>query len=105
MRELRPAASAPFLLSAFVVLLMAAALPAAAVTVEEIPSPRPNGWAVDQTGRISQERLAEIDRVGDEVRAKGGGEIAVVVIGTTDGVPSRPFATRLFNRWKIGQAG
>jgi uncharacterized protein len=105
MRDPRPAASAPYLLSILLVFLALAALPAAAVTVEEIPSPRPTGWSVDRTGRISRERLAAIDRVGDEVQAKSGGELAVVVVGTTDGVPSREFATRLFNRWGIGQKG
>jgi uncharacterized protein len=78
---------------------------ARAVTVEQIPSPRPAGWAVDLTGTLPPERLAELNSLGDEVKAKTGAEMAVVVVSSTDGVGSQEFATRLFNAWGIGQRG
>ncbi len=78
---------------------------ARAVTVEQVPSPRPTGWAVDLTGTLPPERLAELNSLGDEVKAKTGAEMAVVVVGSTDGVSSKEFATRLFNAWGIGQRG
>lgn len=85
-----------------VLALLAGAFPTFAVTVEEIPSPRPNGWSVDLTGTIPAETLRQMDRLGEEVKAANGGEIAVVVIGSTDGVPSHDFAVRLANHWGIG---
>lgn len=78
---------------------------ARAVTVEQIPSPRPAGWTVDLTGTLSPERLTELDRLGDEVKSKTGAEMAVVVVSSTDGVDAQAFATRLFNTWGIGQRG
>ena len=74
-----------------------------AVTVEEIPSPRPIGWTVDQTGTLPPETVAKLNRLGDEVKAKTGAELAIVVVGTTGGVEPRDFATRLFNHWGIGE--
>lgn len=78
---------------------------ARAVTVEQIPSPRPNGWAVDLTGTLPAETLAQLDSLGAEVKAQTGAELAVVVVGTVEGANHRDFATRLFNRWGIGQRG
>ncbi len=85
--------------------LLVAAAPARAVTLEQIPSPRPSGWAVDLTGILPAEKLAELNRLGEEVRSKTGAELAVVVVSSTDGVDSHAFATRLFNTWGIGQSG
>lgn len=78
-------------------------LPAHAVTVEEIPSPRPSGWTVDLTGTLPRTTKAKLDRLGDDVKARTGAELAVVVVGSTDGVEPREFATRLFNHWGIGE--
>jgi uncharacterized protein len=76
---------------------------ARAVTVEQIPSPRPTGWAVDLTPTLSPERLAELNHLGEDVKAKTGAEMAVVVVGSTDGADPHDFALRLFNAWHIGQ--
>jgi uncharacterized protein len=83
---------------------VAAALagPARAVSVEQIPSPRPAGWTVDLTQTLSPEAVRVLDHTGDEVKVQTGAEMAVVVVGSTDGVPPREFATRLFNLWGIG---
>jgi uncharacterized protein len=85
--------------------LLGAAPPARAVTIEQIPSPRPTGWAIDLTGTLSPENLAEINRLGNEAQSRTGAELAVVVVSSTDGVDSHAFATRLFNTWGIGQTG
>jgi len=87
-------------------LLAAALVPAAqAVTVEQIPSPRPRSWVVDLTSTLPPETRQQIDLMGDAVKAQTGAEMAVVVVDTTEGVPSRDFATRLFNTWGIGERG
>jgi uncharacterized protein len=86
-------------------LLALAAGAARAVTVEQIPTPRPTGWAVDLTGTLPPERLAELNQLGDQVKEKTGAEMAVVVVSSTDGVDAHEFATRLFNAWGISDNG
>jgi uncharacterized protein len=78
---------------------------AQAVTVEQIPSPRPAGWVVDLTGTLPSQTVADLNRLGDDVKARTGAELAVVVIPTTGGAEHRDFATRLFNLWGIGERG
>lgn len=80
------------------------ASPGRAVGIADIPSPRPNGWAVDLTGTLHRDDLQALDRLGDEVKAQTGAELAVVVIGSTDGAGAREFATSLANGWGIGEA-
>jgi uncharacterized protein len=86
----------------FLLLLLLQALPVAAVSVEDIPSPRPAGWTVDLTGLLYPGTVGDLNRLGDEVQAAGVGQLAVVVVDTTDGAPHRQFATELANRWGIG---
>ncbi|MFL6231805.1 MAG: TPM domain-containing protein [Thermoanaerobaculia bacterium] len=54
------------------------------------------------TNTLSPERLAELNRLGEDVKTKAGAELAVVIVGSTDGADSHDFATRLFNAWGIG---
>jgi uncharacterized protein len=87
-------------------LLFLLGAPAArAVTVETIPNPRPAGWAVDLTGTLPPQKLAELNQLGDDVKARTGAALVVVVVGSTDGVDSHAFATRLFNAWRLGRGG
>jgi uncharacterized protein len=78
---------------------------ARAVNVETIPNPRPAGWAVDLTGTLPPASLAELNDLGNQVNAKTGAGLAVVMVGSTDGVDSHTFATRLFNTWRLGKRG
>src|SRR5436305_12646203 len=92
-----------FAVAALLSMLFALAGTAAwAVAVEQSPTPRPNGWAVDMTQTLPPERLAELNRLGEDVKTKANTELAVVVVPSTDGVDSHEFATRLFNAWGIG---
>ncbi len=75
-----------------------------AVDLASIPSPRPNGWVVDQTGRLTEEDRREINRVCEDVNRTTSGEMAVVVVRSTDGMPTREFAIRLFRKWGVGSA-
>jgi uncharacterized protein len=96
---------APVLVLASIVTMVAAAVlavPALAVSVDQIPSPRPAGWTVDLTRTLSSEEIRALDLIAGEVKAQTGAEMAVVVVGSTDGVPARELATQLFNRWGIG---
>ena len=83
-------------------LCLCLAAPAGAVTVEQIPDPRPGGWTVDLTGSVDTETIRALNRVCNDVKARTGGEMMVVVVGSIDGADSRDFATRLGNAWGIG---
>jgi uncharacterized protein len=75
------------------------------IGLDQIPSPRPSGWTVDLTGRVPSETVKALDNLGNEIQKQTGAELAVVVIGSTEGADPHRFANALFNRWKIGQAG
>lgn len=79
--------------------------PAGAVSVESIPTPRPQGWTVDLTGSLTPEDIQALNELCEEVNRKTGAEMAIVAVGTVDGAEPRDFATRLFNHWGIGQQG
>jgi len=74
-------------------LLLAALVPAGivAATSNKFRSPA-MGWVTDLTGTLPLQTVTELNRVGDHVQAETGAEMAVVVIGSTDGAPP---ATRL----------
>src|SRR5436305_12082745 len=102
MKPLRRSSSALLL---FAVLVVSAAAMAGAATLEQIPSPRPTAWVTDLTGTLPLQTVAELNRVGDQVKAQTGVEMAVVVVGAADGAPARDFAARLFKAWGIGERG
>jgi uncharacterized protein len=83
-------------------LCLCLAAPAGAVTIEQIPDPRPSGWTVDLTGSLTPATVQALNRLGDDVKARTGGEMMVVVVGTIDGADPHDFATRLGNAWGIG---
>lgn len=90
--------------------LGALASSAGALTLAQIPSPRPDGWVTDLTGTLSLQTVAELNRMGDQVQAENGAGMAVVVVSSTEGEPSRNFSThdlaaRLFDAWGLGEKG
>lgn len=87
------------------VLLLVLGGPARAERVDSIPRPPRGTWSVDTTRRFQPVTLARVDRIGSEVDRSGEGQIAVVMVSTTDGMDPRAFATELFNTWGIGHAG
>lgn len=88
-------------------LSLAAAVLAASVTAApwDIAPPPRGTWSLDQTGTVSQDTLAAIDRIAAEVDAAGAGQLGVLVVPTTSGVAPRTFATNVFNAWGVGHAG
>jgi uncharacterized protein len=83
--------------------LAATDLRAAAVALEQIPTPRPSGWVIDYTSTLSSVDRERLNRLGDEIQRQTGAEMAIVVIDTTGGMDAREYATRLFNRWGVGR--
>lgn len=93
----------PCLSAAFLLLAALAPSGVRAATLEQIPSPRPTGWVTDLTGTLPLQTVAELNRVGDQVQAQTGAEMAVVVVGSTGGAPARELAARLLTSWEIGE--
>ena len=77
---------------------------AAAQVPAVVAGPRPPARVVDETGTLSAEDRAAIERLAESIRATTRADLQVVVIPTTAGAPPRTFATDLFNRWRLGNA-
>jgi len=90
-------------LSAALLLLALVPAGAGAASLEQIPSPRPMGWVTDLTGTLPLQAVTELNRVGDQVQAQTGAEMAVVVVDSTAGAPARDLAARLLTSWEIGE--
>ncbi|MFM8283728.1 MAG: TPM domain-containing protein, partial [Planctomycetaceae bacterium] len=90
--------------STLVVALVAVSTAAAWQLPAEVAGPRPAGRVVDTTGRLTADERREITALLDGIATHSRGDMMVVVIPTTAGVPHRQFATELFNRWRLGSA-
>jgi uncharacterized protein len=67
-----------------------------------IPSPR--GMVNDFANVIPPQQAARIEALADEVRAKSGGEIAVVTLADIGGRDVGDIALRIGREWKVGAA-
>lgn len=87
------------------VLVLQLAGAALATSPEDVPNPRSSGgWVTDLAGVLSASGRDRINQLSNELQAKNGTELAVVVLRQADRTP-KAFATALFNRWGIGQRG
>ncbi len=87
------------------VLCFALGLESSGATVSSVPKPARGSWVVDTTRTLDATTRAEVDRLGAEAHSSGEGQLVVVVVDTTQKVPARTFAQKLFNTWGIGKAG
>lgn len=85
---------------AFVALLCAAAGDARAQQPLTIPAPR--GMLSDFAGVVTAERAQQIEALAQFVRAKGGGEIAVVTLPDLAGRDVAEVALQIGREWKVG---
>lgn len=69
-----------------------------------ITGPRPQARVIDETGTLSADERATIERLAISIRDTTKADLVVVVIPTTAGESPRRFATDLFNRWQLGNA-
>jgi uncharacterized protein len=93
---------APLLIAFCFVLSARVAL---AVSVQEIPSPRPqNAWVADTVDMIDADAEARLNQLISAIEAEQGVEIAVVTVEDVDTPTPKDFATALFNHWGIGKA-
>ncbi|MBD3560831.1 TPM domain-containing protein, partial [Planktothrix sp. FACHB-1355] len=81
-------------------------IPSKAITVQEVPGPRPNGWVTDTIDILSPATEAEINRSISQLEAQNSCEIMVVTVPETSPYTSpREFALAWFKYWTIGKKG
>ena len=88
-----------------VVLLLAGLLGAwSAGRAEQVSSlPQPTDYVSDFAHVLSPEAIARLDGICGELdHSKAGAQIAVVTVHTLDGDDAADYATRLYERYKIG---
>lgn len=66
--------------------------------------PAPRGMVNDFANVIPPAQAARIEAIADEVRAKSGGEIAVVTLADIGGRDEGDVALRIGREWKVGAA-
>ncbi len=72
-------------------------------SVAEVPDPRPGGHVSDQAHVLDAPAAARLDALAAELEATRGIQLAVVTVDDTP-AGSKPFATELFNTWRLGRA-
>jgi uncharacterized protein len=77
---------------------------AAAEPLSSIPNPRTGGsWVTDMPGALRPDTVAQLNSTISEFERTTGGEMAVVVIKSLDGLPIEETAVKLFELWGIGK--
>lgn len=97
----------PRTLLAVVALIPLLAAAVGAEPLDRIPNPRTRDgtWVTDMAGRLRPETVAALNASIDDFARTSGGEMAVVVIRSLDGLSVDEAAVRLFELWGIGKAG
>jgi uncharacterized protein len=102
----------PALVLAFYALLLALALPATPVEAQtnvRVPAsgpiglPQPTGFVNDFAGVVPPDQRARIEAVAEQVRARAGGEIAVVTIADIGARDAGDVALQIGREWKVGR--
>ncbi|HEX8385442.1 MAG TPA: TPM domain-containing protein, partial [Rubricoccaceae bacterium] len=69
------------------------------------PRPNPPRLVNDLTGLLAPAQAAALERKLVALNDSTGTQVAVVIVGTTDGVDPSEYATALGRAWGVGQAG
>jgi uncharacterized protein len=96
------------LLAALVLAIAAtAAITATSEPLPSIPNPRVRDgtWVTDMPSALRAETVAQVNAWIGEFERTTGGEMAVVVISSLDGLSVEEAAEKLFNLWGIGKKG
>ncbi|MEP6692468.1 MAG: TPM domain-containing protein, partial [Gemmatimonadaceae bacterium] len=73
--------------------------------LQATPIPAPTGYINDFANVIPASSAARVQRVVDDVRAKGGGDIVVVTLPDIGDRAASDVALELYRTWKVGSAG
>lgn len=73
--------------------------------LNSIPNPRVRDgtWVTDMTGTLRADTIAQLNSTISEFQRRTGGEMAVVVIRSLDGLSIEETAVKLFELWGIGK--
>ena len=75
------------------------------VTASELlTKPARRAYIVDTAGMVSAEDVAQIEKIGTELRSKTKAEIVVVTVPTLGDTDIESYANELFRSWGIGDA-
>ena len=97
-----PSSRTLFALAALILLLIVAA---DAEPLTSIPNPRSRdgAWVTDVPGVLRADTIAQLNSTISDFERTTGGEMAVVVIGSLDGLSIEEAAVQLFELWGIGK--
>lgn len=83
--------------------LFVAAIGAEPLTSIPNPRSRDGTWVTDMPGMLHAETIARLNATLSGVERTTGAEMAVVVVGSLDGLSIEEAAARLFDLWNIGK--
>jgi uncharacterized protein len=69
----------------------------------QVAVPPLTGRVVDQTGTLTREQQAGLERTLQEFEARKGSQLAVLLVPTTAPEPIEQYALRVGEQWKIGR--
>src|ERR1035437_1620551 len=76
-------------------------------TVKTVPNPittNAHAFVSNPDGILKQETVNQMNAMIDSLRSQTGAEVAVVAVNSIGSEEIKPFATSLFQEWKIGKA-
>jgi len=76
---------------------------ASAERIEDLP--QPTDYVSDLAHVLSPQAIARLDRLCAQIDMSAKAQIAVVTVKSLDGDDSSDYATRVFEKWKIGAKG
>jgi uncharacterized protein len=85
-------------------LVLAVLLGLSLAAIAQIAVP-PVARVTDQTGTLSAEQKAGLERMLQAFEARKGSQIAVLMVPTTGGEPIEQYALRVAEQWKLGRKG
>lgn len=92
-------------LLAGVAMLLLSGLPFAADITEPIPVPKLSAHVIDQTGTLTADERARIDRKLADFEAKRGSQVVVLLVPSIGHEVIEDFATRVTDAWQLGRKG
>jgi uncharacterized protein len=91
------------ILAAARTLLMTLGLLIAAAAIAQVPVPPLIGRVTDQTGTLSTEQVATLERRLAEFESRKGSQLAVLIVETTAPESIEQYALRVAEQWKLGR--
>lgn len=83
--------------------LLAIALCWGVVADAEVAVPQLKGHITDQTGTLSTEQQAALERSLQALEAKKGSQLAVLIVATTEPETIEQYSLRVAEQWKLGR--